>query len=87
MEAEAKDIADDRIMAGLVLAKLSKELKIEATAEEQSEHLKLYQTQYANDPDMAKRFDDPEVQREVANRLVTEKTVEALVALNAPTSK
>jgi trigger factor len=82
LEAEANEAADNRIKAGLVLAELSKELKIEATADELAEHINTYKSQYANNPDMAKRFDEPEVQREVANRLITEKTVDALVALN-----
>ncbi|NCU37493.1 trigger factor [Candidatus Saccharibacteria bacterium] len=83
VKAEANDAADTRIKAGLVLAELSKELKIEASADELAEHLNTYRTQYANNPDMVKRFDEPEVQREVANRLITEKTVNALVALNS----
>ncbi len=82
VEAEANEAADNRIKAGLVLAELSKELKVEATADELAEHINAYKTQYANNPDMAKRFDEPEVQREVANRLITEKTVDQLVALN-----
>ena len=79
---EATEAADNRIKAGLVLAELSKELKIEATADELAAHIDTYRQQYANNPEMAKRFDEPEVQREVANRLITEKTVDELVALN-----
>ena len=82
VKAEAADAAENRIKAGLVLAELSKVLKVEATADELAEHLNTYRTQYANNPDMAKRFDEPEVQREVANRLITEKTVDQLVAIN-----
>lgn len=82
VQAEANEAADNRIKAGLVLAELSKELKIEATADELAEHINTYKSQYANNPDMAKRFDEPEVQREVANRLITEKTVDVLLALN-----
>lgn len=82
VKAEAEEVADNRIKAGLVLAELSKELKIEATADELAEHINQYKQSYANNPDMAKRFDEPEVQREVANRLITEKTVDELVKLN-----
>ena len=82
VKAEAADAAENRIKAGLVLAELSKVLKVEATADELAEHLNTYRTQYANNPDMAKRFDEPEVQREVANRLITERTVDQLVAIN-----
>ena len=81
-KGEAEEAADNRIKAGLVLAELSKELKIEATTDELAEHINQYKQSYANNPDMAKRFDEPEVQREVANRLITEKTVDELVKLN-----
>lgn len=84
---EATEAADNRIKAGLVLAELSKELKIEATADELAEHINMYKDRYKNNPDMAKRFDEPEAQREIANRLITEKTVDELVKLNTPTKK
>lgn len=82
VKAEAEEAAENRIKAGLVLAELSKKLKIEATADELAEHINVYKQQYANNPDMAKRFDEPEAQREIANRLITEKTVDKLVELN-----
>jgi len=83
VKGEAEEAADNRIKAGLVLAELSKVLKIEATADELAEHINVYKQQYANNPDMAKRFDEPEAQREIANRLITEKTVDELVKLNS----
>lgn len=82
VKGEATEAADNRIKAGLVLAELSKELKIEATADELAEHVNMYKDRYKNNPDMAKRFDEPEAQREIANRLITEKTVDELVELN-----
>ena len=83
VKAEANDAADARIKAGLVLAQLSKELKIEATADELAAYINTYKQQYANNSEMAKHFDKPEAQREVANRLITEKTVDKLVELNS----
>lgn len=74
--------AEKRVKAGLVLAELSKVEKIEASSEELAEHINLYKSSYANNPEMAKRFDEPEAQRDVANRLLTEKTVDRLVELN-----
>ncbi|MDB5165644.1 MAG: Trigger factor [Candidatus Saccharibacteria bacterium] len=74
--------ATKRVKAGLVLAELSKELKIDATADELADHINLYKQQYGNNPEALKQFDQPEVQRDIANRLLTEKTVEQLVALN-----
>ena len=87
VEAEANDTAEARIKAGLVLAELSKELAIEATADELAAHINTYKQQYANNAEMAKRFDQPEAQREIANRLITEKTVDKLVELNTPDTK
>jgi len=75
--------AEKRVKAGLVLAELSKELKVTATDDEKLEHTNRYKAEYANNPDMVKRFDEPEVQRDLTNRLLTEKTVEQLVALNS----
>jgi trigger factor len=82
-QKEVIPAAEQRVKAGLVLAELSKELKVEATAEEKEAHLSRYKMQYANNPEMVKRFDEPEVQRDIYNRLLTEKTVEELVALNS----
>lgn len=82
VKAEAEEAATARIQAGLVLAELSKVLKVDATSQELAAQIEQYKSQYANNPDMAKRFDEPEIQREVANRLLTEKTVDELVKLN-----
>ena len=82
VEKEAKPAAEKRVQAGLVLAELSKELKVEATNEELAEHINRYKEQYKTNPEMLKRFDEPEAQRDIANRLLTEKTVDRLVELN-----
>lgn len=79
---EVVPAAEKRVKAGLVLAELSKAEKIEASSEELAEHINLYKGSYSNNPEMAKRFDEPEAQREIANRLITEKTVDRLVELN-----
>ena len=82
LENEVKPAAEKRVKAGLVLAELSKELKVEATNEELAAHIDRYRMQYANNKEAQKQFDQPEVQRDIANRLLTEKTVEKLVELN-----
>lgn len=81
-EKEVTPAAEKRVKAGLVLAELSKAEKVDATADELAEHINLYKQQYANNPEMAKQFDQPEAQRDIANRLLTEKTVDLLVELN-----
>jgi trigger factor len=80
---EVVPAAEKRVKAGLVLAELSKELNIDATDAEKKAHTDRYKGEYANNPEMLKRFDEPEVQRDLTNRLLTEKTVDKLVELNS----
>lgn len=82
-EKEVKEIAEKRVKAGLVLAELSKAEKVEASTAELDSHVELYKKQYANNPEALKQFELPEVRRDIASRLLTEKTVERLVQLNS----
>ena len=82
LKREVRPAATKRVQAGLVLAELSKVLKIEATSDELAENLNQYREQYKSDAETLKRFDEPETQRDVANRLITEKTIDKLVTLN-----
>lgn len=83
LDKEVRPAAEKRVKSGLVLAELSKELKVEANSDELAEHINMYRSQYANNPEALKQFEQPEVQRDIANRLLTEKTVEKLVELNS----
>ncbi|MBH1980291.1 trigger factor [Candidatus Saccharibacteria bacterium] len=80
--SEVKDAADNRVRAGLVLAELSKVLKVEATQEELLERMNLLGQQYPSD-DLRKQLKSPEAQRDIANRLLTDKTIDKLVELNS----
>lgn len=82
-ETEVAEAATKRVQAGLVLAELSKVEKITATEKELDEHVAMYKKQYVNNPRMVEQFDLPEARRDIANRLLTEKTVDRLVELNA----
>ena len=82
LDKEVQPAATARVQAGLVLAELNKILEIEATTKELEDHINLYKHQYANNKEALAQFDQPEVQRDIANRLLTEKTVEKLVELN-----
>jgi trigger factor len=82
LETEVKDIATKRVQAGLALAELSKIEKITATNEELEAHVDLFRQQYGKNPEALKQFEQPEVRRDIANRLLTEKTVDRLVELN-----
>lgn len=81
-EKEVKPTAVKRVKVGLVLAELSKELDIQATDAELEAHIDVYRRQYGNSPEIAKQFEQPEVRRDIANRLLTEKTVDKLLELN-----
>lgn len=83
IEKEANELADSRVQSGLALSELSKVEQITATNEELAARLQAMKDQYAKQPDMVKRFDEPEVQRDMANRLLTEKTIDRLVELNS----
>lgn len=83
LETEVADAAKKRVQAGLVLAELSKVEKIEASTQELDDHVARYKKEYANNPNMVAQFDQPEARRDIANRLLTEKTVDRLVQLNA----
>ncbi|MDB5176337.1 MAG: tig, Trigger factor [Candidatus Saccharibacteria bacterium] len=78
---EVKTAAENRVKAGLVLAELSKVANITATNEELAEKIQQYQEQYGNKANQD--FTTPELQRDVANRLLTDKTLDYLVELNS----
>lgn len=80
-ETEVKQAAENRVKAGLALAELSKELKITATDEELAEKVRQYQEQFGNRSNQD--FTTPELQRDIANRLLTDKTIDKLVEINS----
>ena len=83
MSREARPAAEKRVKAGLVLAELSKDLKIDVSHDELSAQIDQMKQQYgAQDPNIAKQFNDPNVHRDIANRMITDKTVEKLIELN-----
>lgn len=84
-EKEVKPAAVRRTQASLVLNELSQAEKITATDEEIDEHVELHKRQYANNPEVLKQFETPEVRRDIANHYVTEKTIARLVELNGGT--
>lgn len=80
---EARPAAEKRVKAGLVLAELSKELGVEVSREELDRQISTFKQQYSKDANLAARFDDPNVHRDIANRMITDKTIDRLVELNS----
>ena len=82
MAKEVRPAAEKRVKAGLVLAELSRELEIDVTHDELSAQIETMKQYYGKDAETAKQFDNPDVHRDIANRLITDKTIQKLVELN-----
>lgn len=80
LKTEVMEAAENRVKSGLVLAELSKVEKINASDEELAAKINEYQERYGNKSN--EDFTTPEIQRDIANRLLTDKTIERLVELN-----
>ncbi len=81
LKSDLRDQAVRRVEVGLALAELSKVEDITATKEELENRLAELIKHY-NDPKMQAQLDTPEARQDIANRLITEKTVDRLVELN-----
>lgn len=79
---DLREQAVRRVQIGLALAELSKAEDIQVTPDELNTRIQSLIEQYKQ-PDMQKQLDTPEARRDLANRILTEKTVDRLVRLNA----
>lgn len=70
--------AEMRVKAGLVLAEIAEKEQVDVSTEELQMRIQLLKGQY-QDPAMQAELDKPENQREIASRLMSEKTIEILV--------
>lgn len=79
---EVRPAAENRVKAGLILAELSKELNVDVSRDEVAAQISIMKEQYGKDAKTAAQFDNPDVHRDIANRLITDKTIDKLVELN-----
>lgn len=79
---EVEPAAISRVKAGLVLAELSKELKIDISKEEINQKLDDLKAQYANNAEALKQLESPMVARDLRNNLLTQRTIEQLAKIN-----
>lgn len=70
--------AEKSIRASLLLAEVAEKEKLDFTTEEVQSRIDSLKKQY-NDPSMQAELDKPENQRDIASRILTEKTVAKLV--------
>lgn len=73
--------AELRVKAGLVLSTIAEEEKLDVTADEIEVQLNMLKAQYP-DPKMQEQLDNVEARRDIASRLLTQKTLDRLKELN-----
>lgn len=81
-KTELRDQAIRRVQVGLALAELSKIEEINISREELEARLREMLQRSGGDKKFREQLDTPEARRDLANRLITEKTVDRLVELN-----
>lgn len=79
---ELREQAIRRVQVGLALAELSKVEKINVDKEELEARMREMLEHYGNDAKIREQLDTSEARRDIANRIITEKTVDRLVELN-----
>ncbi|HEX6462787.1 MAG TPA: trigger factor [Candidatus Saccharimonadales bacterium] len=77
---ELRPTAEKRVKIGLLLAELSKLLKVEVSQGELNAQFKQIMQQ---NPNMKTQLDTPEARRDIANRILTEKTLTSFVEAQA----
>jgi trigger factor len=77
-KTQQRPVAEKRVKAGLVLAEIAEKEKVEVTPDELQTQLTLLKGQY-KDEGMQSEIDKPETRREIASRLISEKTIKQLV--------
>lgn len=80
-ENELRPAGERRVISGLVLAELSKVLGIEVSKDELEAELAKRKAEMST---MASQLDTPDARRDLANRVMTEKTLDKLIEINSP---
>ena len=83
LEKDVKEVAEMRVKSGLALAELSKVEKVESSLEELDARIAQLKEQYGNSKEIAKQLSSDDVRRNLANQILTEKTIDLLVKFNS----
>lgn len=83
LEKDVKEAAEMRVKSGLALAELSKVEKVESSLEELDTRIAQLKEQYGNSKEIAKQLSSDDVRRNLANQILTEKTIDLLVKFNS----
>lgn len=87
VEKMATPKAKDSVKVGLALTEVANQLNLEINDAELAESIGEYKNRYAYNPEMAKRFDEKNVQESVRQRLRSEKASKKLVEMAKEESK
>ncbi|MDR0591472.1 MAG: trigger factor [Candidatus Nomurabacteria bacterium] len=79
LKTDVQQAAEQRVKAGLVLAELSKELKIDVTDSEIDERLEQFKQQYQKDEKVLAQLGTEQTRIDIRNSLLTDKTVTKLL--------
>lgn len=83
LEKDVKEVAEMRVKSGLALAELSKVEKVESSIEELDARITQLKEQYGNSKEIQKQLSSDDVRRNLANQILTEKTIDLLVKFNS----
>lgn len=83
LEKDVKEAAEIRVKSGLALAELSKVEKVESSLEELDARITQLKEQYENSKEITKQLSSDDVRRNLANQILTEKTIDLLVKFNS----
>ena len=83
LEKDVKESAEMRVKSGLALAELSKVEKVKSDTKELDARITQLKEQYGNSKEVQKQLSSDDVRRNLANQILTEKTIDLLVKFNS----
>lgn len=83
LEKDVKEAAEMRVKSGLALAELSKVEKVKSDTKELDARITQLKEQYGNSKEVQKQLSSDDVRRNLANQILTEKTIDLLVEFNS----
>lgn len=83
LEKDVKEVAEMRVRSGLALAELSKVEKVKSDTKELDDRIAQLKEQYGNSKEVQKQLSSDDVRRNLANQILTEKTIDLLVKFNS----
>ena len=83
LEKDVKEVAEMRVKSGLALAELSKVEKVKSDTKELDARITQLKEQYGNSKEVQKQLSSDDVRRNLANQILTEKTIDLLVKFNS----